>query len=43
MAKANTKVWFITCTSSGFGRNLAEEVLKKGDRAWWSPRVNPKR
>ncbi len=33
MAKANTtKVWFITGTSSGFGRNLAEEVLKKGDR-----------
>jgi NADP-dependent 3-hydroxy acid dehydrogenase YdfG len=33
MAKANsTKVWFITGTSSGFGRCLAEEVLKRGDR-----------
>lgn len=33
MAKANLgKVWFITGTSSGFGRCLAEEVLKKGDR-----------
>ncbi len=33
MAKANSsKVWFITGTSSGFGRCLAEEVLKKGDR-----------
>jgi len=33
MAKANTtKVWFITGTSSGFGRSLAEEVLKTGDR-----------
>lgn len=26
------KVWFITGTSSGFGRLLAEEVLAKGDR-----------
>lgn len=26
------KVWFITGTSSGFGRILAEEVLAKGDR-----------
>ncbi len=26
------KVWFITGTSSGFGRALAEEVLAKGDR-----------
>ena len=25
------KVWFITGTSSGFGRALAEEVLAKGD------------
>jgi NAD(P)-dependent dehydrogenase (short-subunit alcohol dehydrogenase family) len=28
----NTKVWLITGSSSGFGRNLAEGVLKKGDR-----------
>ena len=26
------KVWFITGTSSGFGRALAEEVLAKGER-----------
>lgn len=26
------KVWFITGTSSGFGRALAAEVLAKGDR-----------
>lgn len=26
------KVWFITGTSSGFGRALAEEVLAKGDK-----------
>ena len=26
------KVWFITGTSSGFGRLLAEEVLAKGER-----------
>src|SRR4051794_29088326 len=26
------KVWFITGTSSGFGRALAEEVLAKGGR-----------
>ncbi len=26
------KVWFITGTSTGFGRLLAEEVLKRGDR-----------
>ena len=25
------RVWFITGTSSGFGRNLAEEALKRGD------------
>lgn len=33
MAKAKPgKVWFITGTSSGFGRCLAEEILKRGDR-----------
>jgi NAD(P)-dependent dehydrogenase (short-subunit alcohol dehydrogenase family) len=29
---SRAKVWFITGTSSGFGRNLAEEVLARGDR-----------
>jgi NADP-dependent 3-hydroxy acid dehydrogenase YdfG len=29
---SENKVWFITGTSSGFGRLLAEEVLAKGDR-----------
>ena len=29
---SKNKVWFITGTSSGFGRILAEEVLAKGDR-----------
>lgn len=29
--KNENKVWFITGTSSGFGRALAEEVLAKGD------------
>ena len=29
---SKNKVWFITGTSSGFGRALAEEVLAKGDR-----------
>jgi NAD(P)-dependent dehydrogenase (short-subunit alcohol dehydrogenase family) len=28
----NTKVWFITDSSTGFGRSLTEAVLKKGDR-----------
>jgi NADP-dependent 3-hydroxy acid dehydrogenase YdfG len=28
---AKPRVWFITGTSSGFGRNLAEEALKRGD------------
>lgn len=32
MAENNTKVWFITGSSSGFGRVLAEAVLKHGDR-----------
>jgi NAD(P)-dependent dehydrogenase (short-subunit alcohol dehydrogenase family) len=27
-----SKVWIITGTSSGFGRSLAEEVLKRGER-----------
>lgn len=29
---SENKVWFITGTSSGFGRALAEEVLAKGER-----------
>jgi NADP-dependent 3-hydroxy acid dehydrogenase YdfG len=29
---SSNKVWFITGTSSGFGRLLAEEVLAKGDK-----------
>jgi NAD(P)-dependent dehydrogenase (short-subunit alcohol dehydrogenase family) len=29
---SSSKVWFITGTSSGFGRSLAEEVLKRGER-----------
>ncbi len=29
---SENKVWFITGTSSGFGRALAEEVLAKGDK-----------
>lgn len=28
----NTKVWLITGSSSGFGRSLAEAVLKYGHR-----------
>lgn len=28
----NTKIWFITGCSTGFGRALAEAVLKHGDR-----------
>ncbi len=32
MSNKNTKVWLITGSSSGFGRNLAQAVLKKGDR-----------
>lgn len=31
--KAVSKVWFITGSSSGFGRALAEAVLVRGDRA----------
>lgn len=27
-----TKTWFITGTSSGFGRNLTELLLERGDR-----------
>jgi len=30
---AKSKVWFISGCSTGFGRALAEEVLKRGDRA----------
>ncbi len=29
---SESKVWFITGTSSGFGKSLAEEVLAKGER-----------
>jgi NAD(P)-dependent dehydrogenase (short-subunit alcohol dehydrogenase family) len=29
---SKNKVWFITGTSSGFGRSLAEEVIARGDR-----------
>ena len=32
MATNNKKVWFITGSSTGFGRILAEAVLKHGDR-----------
>ncbi|MBD2257983.1 oxidoreductase [Pseudanabaena sp. FACHB-2040] len=31
MATADSRVWLITGTSTGFGRVLAEQVLKKGD------------
>ena len=29
---ASTRVWFITGTSSGFGRAIAEEALARGER-----------
>src|ERR687896_468927 len=29
---ASTRVWFITGTSSGFGRSIAEEALARGER-----------
>jgi NAD(P)-dependent dehydrogenase (short-subunit alcohol dehydrogenase family) len=32
MADNNSRVWFITGSSTGFGRSLAEAVLKHGDR-----------
>jgi NAD(P)-dependent dehydrogenase (short-subunit alcohol dehydrogenase family) len=28
---SNSKVWFVTGSSTGFGRSLTEELLKKGD------------
>lgn len=31
-ANSESRVWFITGTSTGFGRELAEEVLEHGDR-----------
>ena len=30
---AQSRVWFVTGASSGFGKALAEAVLKKGERA----------
>ena len=30
--KKDSKVWFITGASSGFGRTLAEEVVARGER-----------
>ncbi len=32
MTNNNSKVWFITGSSTGFGRTLAETLLKQGDR-----------
>jgi NAD(P)-dependent dehydrogenase (short-subunit alcohol dehydrogenase family) len=32
MSNANSKVWFITGASSGFGRALAEDVIARGER-----------
>jgi NAD(P)-dependent dehydrogenase (short-subunit alcohol dehydrogenase family) len=32
MSKETSRVWFITGSSTGFGRKLAEAVLAKGDR-----------
>jgi NAD(P)-dependent dehydrogenase (short-subunit alcohol dehydrogenase family) len=32
MSTQNTKVWFITGSSTGFGRILAEQLLAKGER-----------
>ncbi len=32
MSKQNQRVWFITGSSTGFGRILAETVLRRGDR-----------
>ena len=31
-AKATSRVWFITGSSTGFGRTLAEELLQRGER-----------
>jgi NADP-dependent 3-hydroxy acid dehydrogenase YdfG len=33
-----TKTWFITGTSSGFGRMLTEKLLARGDRVAATPR-----
>jgi len=32
MNSTHGKVWFVTGTSSGFGRSIAEEVIARGDR-----------
>ncbi len=32
MPEKSSRTWFITGTSTGFGRLLAEELLKRGER-----------